>query len=214
MPVSQSEFTEDHGEGRSGQVARISTFDADSVVVAHAAGIPFGVAVGGTIDNGVLRAGLPVAANTFIGLSVIDPRRDPSEENSYANGAHATIAYRGDIYVEVEGPVAFGDDVRLRASNGALSHLRIEAAWAAAVAYNVGDFVTVSGDEYECITAHTSTNGDTAGGDPTQGNAENWSGVIVDNRRIVPGARFIKAASAGDVAIVRLSGIQWRTTAL
>ena len=225
MPVSQSTWLEQHGEGRPGQVAKKSTYDADSVVVATGQTINFGRVCRRT-NAGMAREG--IAAGQYLGVSVIDPTRDQlgDAEDHYVDGSHASIAYRGDIYVVNGGggAVSIGDAVAAQTDDGNLfSSSRLRGAWADSTAYAVGDRVTHSSANYICIRAHTSSNADDAEGNPARASQTVWEARAYGI--VLPGARFISLSrasgaeisgqTAGEaLAIVRLSGIQYQTGAI
>ena len=124
MPASQTSFTEDHGNGIAGQVADGTTFDADSMVAMTTNGIGFGVACKIHNDGTNDVAGhcdLGIASNKFVGISIIDPTRDPADGDEYPKGGHATVMWRGTAWVKVSAAVAVGDDVTAATTTGALS---------------------------------------------------------------------------------------------
>ena len=225
MPVSQSTWLEQHGEGRPGQVAKKSTYDADSVVVATGQTINFGRVCRRT-NAGMAREG--IAAGQYLGVSVIDPTRDQlgDAEDHYVDGSHASLAYRGDIYVVNSGGgvVSVGDAVAAQTDDGTLfSSSRLRGAHANSRAYALGDRVTASSNNYICIRAHTSSGNNDADGAPTAGNQTGWR--LQAYGIVLPGARFISLSrasgaeisgqTAGEaLAIVRLSGIQYQTGAI
>ena len=217
MAYVQTSYAETHSAGRPGQVAKANEYQADTYIVRPAAGIGYGLAcrlaLNGAADvPGEAQVG--IATGKYLGVSVLDPTRDPTQgaDGMYGQGAHASIAYEGDFYVMPDHAVSVGDDVVAGATNGALSSLGVSAAWAVSNAYAVNDTVTEHGITYRCITAHTShsSNADHANGPPDEANADKWSDPLAGGARVlVPNARWIKAAAANGLGIVRLSGGQF-----
>ena len=214
MPASQSTYAETHDEGRPGQIAKISTYDGDTKIVAEADGIGFGLACQVNADN---EAEVGLSENRWLGLSVLDPTRDPIEGDEYAEGAFGTFAYRGDVYVQVEHAVDVGDLASADAVTGALSADGATIVWAAADDKIVGDTVSeTSGGETSysrCIRAHTTAAGNVADGAPSQANATAWEDTGAE-QILLPEARFQSVAEEDGMGILRLSGIQFKTGAV
>ena len=209
MPASQTTYTETHDEGRPGQVAKIGTYDGDTGIVDEDGGIGFGLAChlnnSGRVEVGLL-------ADRFFGVSVLDPRRDPVDDDEYVKGAHGTFAYRGDIYVQVPSAVSRGAVATADGVTGAISAERVRGAWAAAQNYAVGDHVSHGGSHYRCVRAHDSVNAaNNADGQPGAAGTTAWA--VDAEQFVLPDARFVSDADANGLAVVRLSGIQYKTGA-
>ena len=117
MAIVQNSYMETHAIGLHGQVANTATCDADSKIAEE--DIQFGRAVSRGTDDEHVRAGAGV--DEYIGVTIKDRTRDPSEDDAYAQGAHAAVGYRGDIFIEVESAVAVGDPVYGDTDDGLLS---------------------------------------------------------------------------------------------
>ena len=204
MPASQTTYLSTHPNGRPGQIADITSYDADSMIVEETNGIGFGLSCKrGTDDDEVL---VGVADNNFAGISVLDPTRDPTQDDLYATGAHATIMTRGDVFIQVEYEVGKGDQATADAVSGALSADGVSAAWAQGDAYVVGDHVTQGNSEYRCTRAHTALAGDVADGAPDQAAATGWEAAGGKQLK-VPGAVWHTSAATGGLAVLRLGGL-------
>ena len=127
MAIVQSTYVQKHAVARNGQIANLQTCTVDSYLVTATAGIAFGVACKqGTNAKEVLVgvapiATTPFASTDFVGVSVLDPTRDPADEDTYKKGAHASLIVRGDLWVQVESAVTVGGDVTANADTGELS---------------------------------------------------------------------------------------------
>ena len=202
MAVVQREYGDTHSAGRPGQVATGSTFDADSHIASGA--VPFGVAVRfnddpSTSGYGRTEVSAGMAEGRFAGIAILDPTRDPTtidsagtptgfQADQYRSGSHVSCAYRGDLYVRVDGAVSVGDDVSARSDDGMLSSSAYiyAAPWAATTMYNVGQVVShrTEGSAttiafYRCIRGHTASSSSDEQGAPSDSNATAWE-LIAD----------------------------------
>ena len=117
MSITQSTYVENLASGRPGQSATSATCDGDSYVAGD--DIEFGRAVRrGSSEDQVL-PGLRLPAE-YLGVSFKDSTRDPSEEDKFTRGAHAGVAYRGDLYISPHEAVVADDIVTARTSDGVL----------------------------------------------------------------------------------------------
>lgn len=121
MPTVQATYGERIPQAVAGQVANMTTFDADTRIVETPAGIGFGVAVSqGTADKQVLLGG--ASAAVFVGISMRDVTLDdPTNTDEYQEGENAAILTRGDIWVTTGGAVSAGDEVVFDGTTGVLS---------------------------------------------------------------------------------------------
>lgn len=125
MAVVQGSYSERIAAASPGQIANMSSYDVDSRSVENSNGIPFGRACGrGVADKGVVLGSTLIT--DFVGISVRDVTLAPESFDSdyvdeYRQYALAGILTRGDIWVQVGGAVADGEDVRYVALTGVLS---------------------------------------------------------------------------------------------
>ena len=131
MATVQSSYTEKHNKAYAGLIADTTTCDVDSFLVDDDAGIGFGLAVrrgaGGTTVSTEKKA-LAYDANNedddgsdFIGVSVLDKTLQPSQEDRYVRGDIASVLWRGDIWVVIEGNVTQTSIVSFNPRNGKFS---------------------------------------------------------------------------------------------
>ena len=140
MPSVQTDYPDTIGRAYNGMVATSTPTSIDAYVMEGDTAVGWGVAVQLGSGEGKCKAGM--AANKFVGVTVKDPNRSPSDDDTYTKGAHASLMYRGDIWVEVEGAVVVGGDVVAATATGKLSsaaadatHIKIDGArWMTAAA--------------------------------------------------------------------------------
>ena len=131
MPVVQNSYQENIEKAVEGAVANTVTCDVDSWVAESA--INFGRAVKrGTNDN-QCEQGADVDAGThlptnFVGITIVDPTRDPGDADTYKAAAHVNVLWRGDIWVKAKAAVRKGDSVQVVAATGELTHVAADDA--------------------------------------------------------------------------------------
>ena len=107
MGITQDSYVERQGVAINGQIANTHTCDVDTFIVATAAGIGWGLAVARhNTRDGACQLGM--SASNFLGITVKDPTRAETGGDKYVQGAHASVLYRGDIWVEVVEAVTAG----------------------------------------------------------------------------------------------------------
>ena len=219
MAHVQTDYVERIPNARIGQMANTQTADADSYVVENADGLAFGVACQQGTDARQVEVGVSPAK--YLGITIKDITRDETAENAYDEGAHAAVAFRGDIWVEAAEAVTVGDEVYGKNDDGTLSDtpqgstLVSGTVNSSATTINVddgtqfaaGDVLNV-GDEQVSVTS-ISSNALTV----VRGYNGTSAAAISDNAAItsgtkLPGARWMSSASSGSLAVVRLSGAQ------
>lgn len=116
MAVVQPTYNSRIPAGFEGQVANMTTYDADSRICETDAGIAFGRAIGqGTADKGAVLGG---ALTGFVGISVRDVTQRPSAEDKYEDGDTMAVMTRGDIWVVPLVDVAKNDPVHYVSATG------------------------------------------------------------------------------------------------
>lgn len=126
MAVIQNSYSETIRPAAAGMVANLTNADADTRIVETAAGIGFGLAVGqGAGAKGAVLGA--AAAARFVGISIRDVVLDPSDGDTYRQGAGMAVLTEGDIWVVAGGAVVPGDAVVFEAATGALSSLPADA---------------------------------------------------------------------------------------
>lgn len=109
MAVVQSTYGENIRAAVAGLVANMETANSISRIVEDAAGIGFGVAVfQGTADNGVTAT---PADDTFVGITIRDVTREPTDSDTYPETATAGVLTMGVVWVEAGATVAAGEAV-------------------------------------------------------------------------------------------------------
>ena len=126
MPQVQMTYMETHAAATNGMIANSLTTKVESLEFKGSNNAKFGRAVfQGTGANDCIAAGTGGdeidSANTFRGLLVQDKTLRPSQDDEFVAGDIASVAYEGDIWVEVESAVNFNDDVTFNATTGQLS---------------------------------------------------------------------------------------------
>lgn len=108
MPQVQTTYQDVHAKAVAGMLHG-ALHRVDTRVAEGASGIGFGLACKkGTADKD---ATLGIAQGDFVGISIKDPTLIPRDEDKYAAGVPMACLTDGDIWVEVNGAVADGDDV-------------------------------------------------------------------------------------------------------
>ena len=116
---ARTSYTNEIVRAVRGQIANTQTCDVDTYLVEDSAGVPFGIAC--QLGTSPQHVKLGIAANKFIGISVKDTTLDPSDDDKYDEGTHASIIYRGDIWVAAGAAVTAGQDVSAVTTTGVLS---------------------------------------------------------------------------------------------
>jgi hypothetical protein len=140
MPSVQTDYPETTGDAYNGMIATTSVTAIDTYVMEGETAVGWGVAV--QLGSGANKCKAGMAANKFVGITVKDGTRKPEDNDTYTKSAHASLIYRGDIWVEVEGAVVVGGDVVAATATGKLSsaaadatHIKIDGArWMTAAA--------------------------------------------------------------------------------
>lgn len=221
MAIVQSTYVENIAPAIRGQPANSQTCDADSYVAEGI--IPFARAARQGSEADRARVGMGV--NDFLGVSFKDSTRDPSEDDNYADGAHAALVFRGDIWIDVDAAVNARDNVTADSEDGSLSSApsdaiaRIEITnggsgytSAPTVSFSGGGGTGAAGTAVisgGVVTGVTITNaGSGYASRPTiafaGGGGSNAAGEVVLDREPVPGARWMSAAAANGLAVLRL----------
>lgn len=122
MAVVQNSYSENIRPAVAGMVANQRNWDADTLNVETAAGIPFGVAVGrgAAVDGAILGA---AGGDGFRGISIRDVTLDPRDKDAYQKEANIGVLTNGDIWVTTGGPVTAGQPVTFDKATGVLSNI-------------------------------------------------------------------------------------------
>lgn len=123
--VVQSAYSERQPIGLAGQIADMTNYDADSLIVENSNGAGFGLAVSqGTLYNQCVLGA--TAAAKFRGVTIRDITLAPVAADSdyvdeYPQRALAGVLTRGDIWVLPGGNVSPGNDVTFNSTTGVFS---------------------------------------------------------------------------------------------
>ena len=152
MAIVQSTYQERVDDAFAGMVGSMTTCTIDSYEVATGQDIAYGRAVMrngtdvNTIDQGA--EGTATALTNFLGVAVATGSRlaDVSSNTSlshYDAGNIAAVLSRGDVWVQVDGAVAVGNDVTVTDATGELGttaadgdHSPVAGIWLTAAADN------------------------------------------------------------------------------
>lgn len=138
MAVVQAanEYQERMDDAYAGMIATGTLCITDTYVAATGQNIAYGVAVqrGANAGECVIGAtGTATALTNFLGVAIATPTRlaDVSGANTSAHynaGDNLTVLSQGDIWVQVDGAVAVGDDVTVTDATGELGTSAADAA--------------------------------------------------------------------------------------
>jgi len=201
VPYVQTTYRERPSRWTLGQVSTTRRQEADTVIaegrIPFARGVMSADGVNGSIGAG---------ATTFAGVSHRDIGVPPEDDDGFVTGRAVSVLTAGDIIVMPVGAVTAGQRVSVVSDTGEFTTgaTPTQTGWATATNYNVGDIVSDSGNNYRCIRAHTSANGNVANGSPATSNQTawvRWSGYFQ-----IEGARWMSSAAAGELAEMRLTG--------
>ena len=219
MPVNQSTYVENPADAVVGLVATGATFDASAYIVDDTDGIAFGLAV--QIGGSYERCKLGTGPNKHLGLTIKDVSLGMENDDKYPEDYAATVCYRGDVWVKVEGAVTVGGAVYAENTDGVLSEapqgasLINGAVAAAATTINVdtgsqfaaGDILTIENEQVSVTSRSGAALTVVRGVNGTDGAAHADNSVITSGTRI-SGARWVRAAADEGLSIIRLGGNQ------
>ena len=216
----------------AGQIANTQTCDIDTMISVNDDPIPFGRMVyhDSVAGAGAHDAKLGAVTGRTRGVAIQDERIPASDGVAFARGERIPVMWRGDVAVRVEAAVVADDNAYADAATGELSSEALQAITSVTVTDGGSGYTSVptiafsgGGGTGAAATAvveggvvvriEVTNNGSGYTSVPTiafsGGGGSGAAGTVVVQGAalLLSGAKFLRAAAAGGISVLRLAGV-------